>query len=472
MPAHKTQLRVYYIISRLAAASLVLLCSHILPPFDTSHLRSQSPSQTPFGLSSALLRWDSFHFSSIALHGYTQEQQFAFLPGVPFITRLFAEIGLYLASLMGLSNRGFTDERDVLLGGAAAAFLLCDWTSDMYDLTMAITRNPSTAFLATSLTLLPLSPPALLFAGYTDPFFASLSYKGMLACERKQWFKATACFMIATAFRANGVMLAGFLIWGIAVDPMIRRFSGTRKVFSLKGLLSRILFATGLSIAVALPFAAHQYYAYAQFCTPSFSDGASSKLRPWCSNWLPLIYPFVQRQYWNVGFFRYWEMSQVPNFILAAPVLVLVMSTSISEIMGFGRSVQEYQRRTGSWRSAIQQSMTPNKTEKPTSAELTRILGRTWSTLPHAMHAMVLSSILLFASHVQIALRLSSSIPYMYWAAAQLLMDDEREEGVHDAGERLAPTKLRRKWGRIWVFYAVIWGVISSVLWATFLPPA
>ncbi|KAG8854196.1 ER membrane glycoprotein subunit of the GPI transamidase complex-like protein [Tulasnella sp. 330] len=419
-----------------------------------SRVDATNPGFTPFGLASALLRWDAFHFSSIALRGYKHEQQFAFLPGLPLISRLLGEVGLYVARRMGLSDRGSVNESDVLIGGATAVFLLCDWTGDMYDLTMTVTGNSSASFLATLLTLVPLSPPALLFAGYNEPFFAMLSYKGMLACERKRWPKATACFMVATAFRANGIMLAGFLVWGIVLFPVIKGLADSRKM--------PLLLAVNLSAIVALPLAAHQYFAYTQFCntsTPSF-DGT---LRPWCLDRLPLIYPFVQRQYWNVGLFRYWTISQIPNFILAAPALVLLLSSSIGEIRAAVRSIYAEWQRTGNWRSALRNSMVLIKTDKPSSSERPHILRQTWRTLPHAAHALILSLILLFASHVQIILRLSSSIPYLYWAAARLIVADSQREEAREKGV---------KWGRIWVWYAVIWGTISCVLWATFLPPA
>jgi len=46
----------------------------------------------------------------------------------------------------------------------------------------------------------------------------------------------------------------------------------------------------------------------------------------WCSQaqpWWPRMYGHVQRQYWDVGLLRYWRLEQVPNFLLALPVLLV-----------------------------------------------------------------------------------------------------------------------------------------------------
>lgn len=36
------------------------------------------------------IRWDAIYFVEIAKHGYTLEQQFAFLPGLPFLMNLLS----------------------------------------------------------------------------------------------------------------------------------------------------------------------------------------------------------------------------------------------------------------------------------------------------------------------------------------------------------------------------------------------
>lgn len=45
---------------------------------------------------------------------------------------------------------------------------------------------------------------------------------GMLYCAQEEWLRATIMFFISGMFRSNGVMLAGFLVYGMMVDPFIR----------------------------------------------------------------------------------------------------------------------------------------------------------------------------------------------------------------------------------------------------------
>ncbi|KAG8903749.1 ER membrane glycoprotein subunit of the GPI transamidase complex-like protein [Tulasnella sp. 403] len=458
---HKRALRSAYLIARLATAIVIVSASSVLPAFDSSHLVTQpSPS-----LASSLLRWDAFHFSHIALHGYEQEHHFAFFPGTPMLMRLFAEAALWLARMVKISSRQFVNESDVLRAGALAAFWLCDWTADLYDLTLAVAGSPSFALLASLLSLLPLSPPSLLFAPYAEPFFTSLSYKGMLACTRKQWVKATVCFMLATAFRSNGVMLIGFLIWGLVVDPTIRKLGASIPVIDL-GFFQNTLYALFLSVTTILPFALHQYHGYLRFCRSTAGvphPTNITELRPWCEvKPFPLIYTFVQSHYWNVGLLRYWTVSQIPNFLFAAPVLVLIFATTITQLLDCVTTLKHawtsagpvtHREDKGSvgirLRAAAKSLVVPEHSSRvkhvgkggpgEDSTCTGSLLNRNWKVLPHAIHAFVLSCVLLFASHTQIALRLSSSMPYTYWAAASLVMKDAQDVDDDEPGRDIQP---------------------------------
>ena len=56
---------------------------------------------------------------------------------------------------------------------------------------------------------------------------------------------------------------------------------------------------------------------------------------------MPMPYGYIQDKYWNVGFLRYFELRQIPNFIIAAPVIYLVLSHSLRFIR-FGNDLSNY----------------------------------------------------------------------------------------------------------------------------------
>jgi GPI mannosyltransferase 2 len=43
----------------------------------------------------------------------------------------------------------------------------------------------------------------------------------MLSCARQNWFLAAILFSVAGTFRSNGILLAGFLWWGLIVQPVL-----------------------------------------------------------------------------------------------------------------------------------------------------------------------------------------------------------------------------------------------------------
>ena len=74
--------------ARLIACSCLWLFPRFLPAFDTS-------ADAIIGKGSHLegfVRWDTLHMILIALTGYTFEQQYAFLPGLPLLMRYSGHI--------------------------------------------------------------------------------------------------------------------------------------------------------------------------------------------------------------------------------------------------------------------------------------------------------------------------------------------------------------------------------------------
>ncbi|KZV62811.1 glycosyltransferase family 76 protein [Peniophora sp. CONT] len=412
--------RATLLYASLAARAIVALLAYIssfLPLFDTSPT-SVLPGDTS-RLTGALLRWDSFHFGAIAIDGYTHEHQWAFLPGLPLTMRY----GGILLSLLGLTSNGWPAILNAGAIGAAVCGILS--TQTLYELSLYHLGKPDVAFLAALLSLLPGSPAALLFAPYTEPYFALFTYQGMLQCTRGRYFCSALFFALSTAFRSNGLMNAGFLLWDLAAQDMILHRKMPR--------VSKISQAFILTLLVFTPFLAHQYTAYRVFCG---GDQLVHSDAPWCLDTLPFIYGYVQGKYWDNGFLRYWTVAQAPNIGLALPILTTIISFCVNHL------------RSGVLVQALNLRRPLTEGETPPRSPFLRA-----SLTPHAIHAVIFSMVLLFVSNTQIALRAASAMPTTYWAGAWLLLEKPRA-------------------GRAWVRWSMIWGVLSVVMWTAFLPPA
>lgn len=221
-----------------------------------------------------------------------------------------------------------------------------------------------------------------------------------------------------------------------------------------------------LAIVSAAPFFLFQAWAYSSFC------GGEASRRPWCDEGLGLSYGWIQREYWcvkrsdggirllsktasrNVGPFRYWTLLQLPNFLLAAPVLAL----------SFAASYTFYAHNLHAVLSTTVPFIPLLKSWKPTTTtkDLLRASPRPFlspSLTPFVHLHTALTLLLLFASHVQIILRVCSTNPVVFWFAADLVSH-------HTADGK------ERKWGRRWIKYCVVWGVVATILWSAFYPPA
>ncbi|KAI0320757.1 GPI mannosyltransferase 2 [Amylostereum chailletii] len=370
-------------------------------------------------LTSSLLRWDTFHFASIARDGYIYEYQWAFLPGTPAVMKV---IGFVLHWLLGKRDLGQPLGWTELVQAGGIGALVCSNTQSLYRLSLHHLKSSSLAFLATLLSLLPSSPATAHYAGYADPFFTFFSYRGMLACARKQYVCGALHFALATGFRSNGTLLAGYILWGLVFERLLIY----RKLPSVRALILSVI----LSMIVVAPFVFHQILAYLTFC--SSNDRTLDHLPSWCSNCPPAIYSYVQSKYWNVGFLHYWTLAQLPNILLALPVLSALVTFSVYHLHACLHTI-------------ILRS--------PLLSPPSDLVFSDPSLTPFTVHTVIMCAILLFSSHTQIALRLAPSLPTTYWAAAWLLVSYPRV-------------------GRAWVLWSVVWGAVSVVLWGVFLPPA
>ncbi|CAG8957113.1 hypothetical protein HYFRA_00009314 [Hymenoscyphus fraxineus] len=372
-------------------------------------------------LAKKLTRWDAIYFIQTSSRGYLFEQEWAFGWGFTRLIHLFASV---LREVGVPSYNGLESCLAILIAHSSHLFsVLC-----LFKLTFAVFPDCTTKFAFTSAALHILSPAGLfLSAPYAESSCALLSFAGCLvfiaslANDGQESLGhdllvivSGVLFAIATTFRSNGI-LNGLLLLQEAVRTLLKLSYGLRLA-----TVRRLLFTGFGGLVVGGGLLVPQYIAWSEYCT----ELEVEVLRPWCNRTVPSIYAFVQDHYWNVGLFRYWTVSNVPLFLLAAPMSILAVVSGI-------------------WASAYVQ--------EPKSRAST---NSGWVIKNMAISQLLLTMITWTSAHVQIITRISSSFPVWVWYIATLVQKNED------------------LWGGNAVRYMVMYAVIQGGLFASFLPPA
>ncbi|TPX55947.1 hypothetical protein PhCBS80983_g04916 [Powellomyces hirtus] len=407
---------------RVLLCTLAVISSSLAGDYDVSTtvslVASRSGSHAAEGkdeLATSLLtpfvRWDAVYFLSIAQRGYIYEQEFAFFPGLPTLMRAVAACIQFHASLgeqPALILAGLIISNASFVGAAVV----------LYRLGCRILRDERLAFRAA--ILFTITPAGLFMSSiYTESLFALLSFSGMLYFTKSRYLPAALLWAAATSVRANGMLHAGFFVWEFIVLPI-----SSQKKVDIRALILGTVRAAGYGAIAIAPFVAFQMYAYNLFCQRS---GVAQ--RSWCGRQLPLIYSFVQKEYWNNGFLSYYEVKQIPNFILAAPVFAI----SITGVIDF-------------------------MSQNPTSFFSLGILSKQRTDL-QAPYIYLWAFMTLYCAtmmHVQVVVRFFTSVPSFYWFAAKIASG---QVGTRWATKAVVP-------------YFLLYGMVTTLLFANFLPPA
>ncbi|KAL4891889.1 DUF409 domain protein [Aspergillus ambiguus] len=406
------------------------LLSYLVP--GAADINTQQPvSHPPLSTLLKLVRWDAIYFVHTAENGYVYEQEWAFgygysqvLSFLVFVLRHFGGVsGVTAVALIAIALSHITHFLSVLA---------------LYRLSVNVfgqgtTARKLTCFLSAAFHIV-CPAGAFLSAPYGESLFSFLNFSGFYVYSSSllddnagrtlissiKLLIAAVLFSAATTVRSNGI-LSGFLFAYDAILLLQRTlFQGLSRHACLRLCVTVI---GGCIIAVGMIFP--QVLAYADFCLDVQTP------RPWCGRLIPSIYGWVQSYYWNVGFLRYWTISNLPLFLLAIPMLFTLCRSSV-------------------W------ALSPSKADKPTSSTLSASL-LTRLAVPQGLLA-----ILAFTSyHVQIINRICSGYPLWYWYLACQLVHDRRE-----------PHRKRKlDWGFV-VQGMVVYAVFQAVLFGSFLPPA
>jgi len=290
----------------------------------------------------------------VAKFNYIYEHSTAFFPLLPLCIN-------GLSRLLMFNNEPANDSI-YLLSGVLLNFaffnLACIY---LYKLSL-ILFNQNKAIALYSVIFFCMNPANIFFSAiyseslYSMLLFSSLFYliNSVQRSSESNFLISLFLFFLSGLCRSNGILNFGYVAYFSLKQRVLPLFDHKKtsfynlfklilfSVFGSLGFVLKILFSF-LTINAAL--FVYQFYIYERFCKMDDSTKRKIILPPeqveyakennyylynelnkvpeWCHYRLPLSYSYVQSVYWKVGFLNYWQFKQIPNFLLAFPILFL-----------------------------------------------------------------------------------------------------------------------------------------------------
>ena len=388
------------VLSRVATLTLMFAFDALVDDYDTSGALEPEGLSVPASFAcrrlEGVVTWDSVYFARVASEGYEHEQAHAFFPLLPALMRLLAfgsRSRCALAARLLVSN----------LAHVASAVAL-------ERLGTLVLRDPAAA--RTAATLFASTPPPCSTPPRTPSLCsrASPSRGASPSAPARAAGLAALAFALACAARSNGALNLAFLahdgrpICARRRRRVVRLFARVgakpedhrrirndtvhrppRRDRRVRGALLRRRRAAPRREALG----------YRTYCAGANSDGSANRRanvpRPWCDRWTPFpnIYAFVQSEYWNVGFLRYYQARQ--------------LQTSRSPRRRWAR-----RRRPRPRVSADHEPVVTSK--KPPAAWM---LDE--KVAPYLVVRALMAAAAALVMHVQVATRFLSTTPAPYW---------------------------------------------------------
>jgi GPI mannosyltransferase 2 len=161
---------------------------------------------------------------------------------------------------------------------------------------------------------------------YTEGLYAALLFTALWLWYSPGGAPAALPFLAAAAAcRSNGILNCIFPLARLS-ERLVHR--APTAPFTGRALAGEVLLCALTSASILSPYVAFQYHGYRRFCLcqgpgPTMCEEPGDPDWAWCRGPLPNMYSFVQARYWDVGLLRYYQLKQLPNFLLAVPTLLL-----------------------------------------------------------------------------------------------------------------------------------------------------
>lgn len=438
------------IVSRIALIMLQFVANWLIPDHNAGVFLSPMPYASNKTICDRIVdaglggfrRWDAEYFLHIAEHGYTYENSMAFYPLFPFAVRY----ATYTVRAMLPLDVPCADRTQLLLIAVILNMIFFARAANaLYTLTLDVFRDRRMARIA--VTLFCFNPASIFFsAPYTESLFSWMCFSVMLKCRQKRFASAAIALAASIWCRSNGLINFGFVAFYL-IKYTQRGFPSIVK--SISKFISMAFVATGAFFIV-------QVYFYLLYCTEyrvdlpphlirfahennlvtAGADNRTIEQSPWCHKPIPISYGYIQSTYWNVGFFNYYELKQLPNFLLAAPILVIIMFNCCRY---FVKNMQV----------TLTLGLVPFK-------------GTDTNQFVFIVHAFALAVFCVFFVHIQVTTRmLASSSPCLYWFAATYFSDRKSVQEI---------LQIHSRSGKAIVMWFGAYYCIGTILFCNFLP--
>lgn len=364
-----------------------------------------------------LNRWDAVYFMHISEHGYIYENSLAFFPMFPFLIRIVANTLCYPLQFM-------LTYKNVLMISAVIfnVFVFILTVKLLFRLGKNVLGNTYTAYKA---CLLFCINPASIFmlAFYSEILYFCFVIYGLLNFESNRKVTAVFLFALGSLCRSNGLLNLGFILYdsfifmvmiitsflsgvskpdGKSITPSFRFFT------FISFMIFRLIYLLILIFLFSVPFILYQfYYINTMFCKTDISELLDipkylvdyglergyhiigERVPPWCNFTIPLSYIDVQSTHWGVGFMKYYEFKQIPNFLLAMPGTVTSISCVVCYYMW---------NKKACWTLGIKSDMSSLKKND----DGCRCLWSNPRLLPYVVHMLALTVFGLMFVHIQV----------------------------------------------------------------------
>lgn len=437
---------------RIALVSRILLIigqfvfNHLIPDHNAGVFQSPyDKTKVSFGdaliefLFGGFRRWDAQYYLHIAEHGYTYENTLAFYPLYPIFVNWLTNF--LLTFVPGISFRAGA----LLCGIILNVLFFCIAAHLLVQLSRLVLKNEKMAVTAGYLFC--MNPASVFFsAPYSESLFAMVTFSVIYESLLGNLLLSLVPLTMGILCRSNGLINVGFIFYhGIRSFWLHKDFVGRLKLIMKLLLISIVSGAVFISI---------QRYHFSLFCLKSsirhskevisyakaenlvLAGNSSVITSPWCGSRIPLAYSYVQSKYWNVGPFNYYELKQIPNFLLALPILYLFTKVLYAYYTHLWKMVNEF---------GMKKTLKMLIVDTPINQS---------TQLVYMVHITFLTIVCILFVHIQVSTRLlASSSPCLYWFGVSYFNDSQL-----------------RKSGKLFLIWFGGYCVLGTILFSNNLP--